>query len=135
MMTKLYTAFGVVLAATSLVSCFKRASKEDDSSNKATIIADTGFRPEKHGFPFQNQGGQYPKTPPVLTSAGVAKMFGKEACVGGDLKSCKLTPAANEWMGVVNRAMNIGQCEGMSVGSLAFFKKTVTPGDYAAGAT
>jgi hypothetical protein len=135
MKKKLVTACGVVLAATSLVSCFKKTAKEDDTSDKGTMIADTGFRPEKNGFPFQNQGGQYPKTPPVLTTSGVAKMFGKDACVGGDTKSCKLTPAANEWMGVVNRAMNIGQCEGMAVGSLAFFKKVVNPKDYATTAT
>jgi hypothetical protein len=134
MKKKLYTACAIVLAATSLPSCFKRAPKEDDSTDKAQVLADTGFRPTKNGFAFENTGGQYPKTPPVLTSTGVAKMFGKEACVGGDLKSCKLTPAANEWMGVVNRAMNIGQCEGMAVGSLAFFKKIQSPKDYAASA-
>jgi hypothetical protein len=131
----LFTACVIVLAATSLASCKKRAAKEDDSTSTAgTMLADTGFRPTKNGFAFENQGGQYPKTPPVLTSGGVAKMFGKEACVGGDLKSCKLTPAANEWMGVVNRAMNIGQCEGMAVGSLAFFKKIQNPKDYATSA-
>ena len=31
---RLVTAFGVVVAATSLVSCFKRAPKEDDTSDK-----------------------------------------------------------------------------------------------------
>ena len=135
MKKKLWTACGIVLAGTTLVSCSKRAAKDDDTSDKGgTMLADTGFRPDKNGYPFQNQGGQYPKTPPVLTAAGVSKMFGKEACVGGDAKSCKLTPAANEWMGVVNRAMNIGQCEGMAVGSLAFFKKIQSPKDYAASA-
>jgi len=128
-----WTAWGV-LASISLASCGKRLPAQDDAA-KGIILADTGFRPEKNGYPFQNQGGQYPKTPPVLTAGGVSKMFGKEACVGGDVKSCKLTPAANEWMGVVNRAMNMGQCEGMAVSTLAMFKKAIKPADFAAGAT
>ncbi len=98
------------------------------------MLADTGFRPTQHGYKFQNEGGQYPKTPPVLTSVGVAKMFGKDACVGGNVTSCKLTPVATEWMGIVNRAMNIGQCEGMAVSSLAFFKKINDPAQFAPGA-
>lgn len=131
-----YACCFVILSAAVLSSCFKRRVQEDDDSNsKPGIIADTGFRPTKHGFPFQNEGGKYPLTPPVLTSAGVSKMFGKEACVGGDVKSCKLTPAATEWMGTVNRAMNIGQCEGMAVSSLAFFKKINNPSEFASGAT
>ncbi len=134
-MMKLRYAGCLLLISTSLLSCFRKKAQEDDSATKGTMLADTGFRPTKNGFPFQNEGGKYPLTPPVLTAAGVSKMFGKDACVGGDVKSCKLTPAANEWMGVVNRAMNIGQCEGMAVSSLAFFKKINTPSEFSPGAT
>lgn len=135
MMTKLWAAGGVALAATALVSCGKGAPTEEDTGHKGAVLADIGFRPEKNGFRFENQGGQYPKTPPVLTVAGVSKMFGKEACLGGNTTSCKLTPAASEWMAVVNRAMNMGQCEGMAVSTLAMFKKVIKPADYAPGAT
>jgi hypothetical protein len=125
-------AYILLATSTTFVACKPRPVPDDTS--KGSVLADTGFRPTQNGFKFQNEGGQYPKTPPVLTSAGVAKMFGKEACLGGNEKSCKLTPAATEWMGVVNRAMNIGQCEGMAVGSLAFFKKINDPTQFAAGA-
>jgi hypothetical protein len=132
-MNKLGAACCWLTISTSIVACTRRTAQDD--APKTTVLADTGFRPTQHGFKFQNEGGQYPKTAPVLTAGGVSKLFGKEACLGGNEKSCKLTPAANEWMGVVNRAMNIGQCEGMAVGSLAFFKKVDDPGRYAAGAT
>ena len=117
-----------------LVSCGRRRAQDDDAPPKAALLADTGFRPSQHGFPFENEGGKYPKTPGVFTTSGMVRLFGKEACLGGDTKSCKLTPAANEWMGVVNRAMNIGQCEGMAVSSLAFFKKVNDPATFAPGA-
>jgi hypothetical protein len=129
----LRTAFCVVLACTVAVSCKRPPPDEDEPHGK--FLADTGFRPRKDGYSFQNQGGQYPRTPPVLTAAGVAKMFGGGACLGGNTTNCKLTPAATEWMASVNRAMNIGQCEGMAVSSLAFFKHVNDPATYASGAT
>ena len=49
------------------------------------FLADTGFRPKTHGFAFKNSGGQYPKTPGIVDTNVVAKMFGKDACVGGQL--------------------------------------------------
>jgi hypothetical protein len=122
----------VALAA--LLACKKGAPPPPDTPS-GSVLADTGFRPGHDGYKFENEGGKYPKTPPVLTGAGVVKLFGKDACVGGDTKSCKLTPAANEWMGVINRKMNMGQCEGMAVSSLAFFKKVISPAEFAAGAT
>jgi hypothetical protein len=133
MRTTSWIARGIVMAVTALASC--KHSPAGDAAGSGTVLADTGFRPEKNGYPFENQGGQYPKTPPVLTTAGVAKMFGADACAGGNTTSCKLTPAANEWMGFVNRAMNMGQCEGMAVSSLAFFQKAIRPTDFAPGAT
>jgi hypothetical protein len=132
-MKKSPAAFVILAISTSFLGC-KKPPPADDSP-KSTILADTGFRPTQNGFKFQNEGGQYPKTPPVLLAGGVAKMFGKDACMGGNEKNCKLTPAATEWMGTVNRAMNIGQCEGMAVSSLAFFKKVNDPSQFAAGAT
>jgi hypothetical protein len=127
-----WTVYALLAVSTSLSACKKHPPV--DNSPKGAFLADTGFRPSIHGFRFQNEGGQYPKTPPVLTAAGVSKLFGKDACVGGDVKSCKLTPVATEWMAMVNRAMNIGQCEGMAVSSLAFFKKINDPTAFAPGA-
>jgi hypothetical protein len=98
------------------------------------ILADLGFRPEKDGFRFQNQGGAYPRTPPVLTAQDVDQMFGDSVCLSGTGSTCKLTPVASEWMATVNHAMNQGQCEGMAVSSLAFFQKLYSPQKYAAHA-
>jgi hypothetical protein len=129
-------AAGCLLAvAASLVACRKPPPPAPADATPADLVADTGFRPSQHGYRFQNTGGQYPKTPAVLTAAGVVKLFGKDACLGGDDGSCKLTPAAIEWLGAVNKAMNVGQCEGMAVSSLAFFKKLYDPATFAAGAT
>jgi hypothetical protein len=119
-----------------LASCKPRPAPKGDAADAPKdsagkrLLADSGFRPSPNGYGFQNQGGQYPKTPAVLNAAGVAKMFGKGACLGGNVANCKLTPAANEWMGTVNRLMNGGQCEGMAVSSLAFFKKINDPSTY-----
>ena len=134
-MTTRRAALGLgVLGVVMLGACRPRTTRTS-STEKVTVLADIGFRPAVNGYKFQNEGGRYPKTPPVLTSQGVDKMFGGGACVGGDANHCRLTPVANEWMGSVNRAMNIGQCEGMAVSSLAFFKKVYSPSSYEKGAT
>jgi hypothetical protein len=108
-----------------------RSSTTFDPGHPGQILADTGFRPEKDGYKFENQGGAYPRTPPVLTNADVSKMFGNDVCLRGSGPTCKLKPVASEWMGFVNRAMNIGQCEGMAVSSLAFFQKNYSPASFA----
>jgi hypothetical protein len=95
------------------------------------ILADTGFRPQKDGYRFQNQGGAYPRTPPVLTVQDVDKMFGDDVCASGSGTTCKLKPVASEWMSMVNQAMNEGQCEGMAVSSLAFYQKLYNPSSFA----
>jgi len=151
-MTKLRLLLAFTVLATSGVACDKVAdlfqskektadeddeSEEDDDSDKSdsdkpkkkkkkkkgeAFLADTGFRPKKDGFAFKNTGGQYPKTPPVLTEPTMVKMFGAQACVGGDTKECTLTLPAAEWAHRVNRYINGGQCEGMAVASLTMFK-------------
>jgi hypothetical protein len=125
----------LLLACGGLAACRRQPPPPPPDTTPGIILADTGFRPTQHGYKFENMGGQYPKTPPVLTAGGVVKLFGKDACVGGDDKSCKLTPAATEWMGMINRKMNMGQCEGMAVSSLMFFKKLSDPAAFAPGAT
>lgn len=122
--------FGLaVMLATSIGACCKLGSKKDDDKDEKAegdtekdFVASIDFRPEKHGYPFKNQGGKYPRTPGLVNTNVMVRMFGKDACVGGNAKSCRLTPAASEWMGMINRAMNGGQCEGMAVSSLTFFK-------------
>src|SRR5262245_41032423 len=69
---------------------------------KNGYLADIGFRPNQHGYPFRNTGGKYPRTPGLVNTNVMVKMFGKDACVNGNTKACKLTPPANEWAGMIN---------------------------------
>lgn len=104
-----------------------KTAKKDSKGKKDKILADSGFRPEKDGYKFRNTGGEYPRSAAVLTDNVMVKLFGSGACEGGDVESCRLTPPAEEWADMVNRAMNGGQCEGMAVSSLTFFKGIDAP--------
>ena len=107
----------------------KKKSTKKKTKKKADgkYLADSGFRPEKDGYNFKNTGGKFPLSPPVVTENVMVKLFGSEACENGNTKSCTLTPPAEEWAGMINRAMNGGQCEGMAVSSLTFFKDIDKP--------
>lgn len=114
----------------------KEAKKEEEQ--KPGMVADTGFRPEKDGYAFRNTGGRFPLTPPVVNEAVMVKLFGRKACFknkDADDKRCKLTPAAEEWAFMINRAMNGGQCEGMAVSALTFFQGHDKPDTFMSGAT
>ena len=124
--------------ALSAASCGLGKKKDDEKKLPPPAngyVADTGFRPNQHGFAFENGGGAFPKTPAVLDSYGMTRLFGKDACVGGNTQKCKLTPPAAEWAGMVNRAMNNGRCEGMAVAALTMFQKVDDPGKWGKGAT
>ncbi|NUO49162.1 MAG: hypothetical protein HOV80_09935 [Polyangiaceae bacterium] len=108
---------------------------KDDAEKEPGMLGDTGFRPEKHGYAFRNTGGRFPLTPPVVDEKVMVKLFGKSSCVGGDVEDCKLTPAAGEWAFMINRAMNGGQCEGMAVSALTFFKGHDKLDKFMSGAT
>jgi len=83
------------------------------------LIADSGFRPEKDGFGFENYGSAPPGAPPRpnLTPEDVRKLFGDGVC--GDLAGgkCDLVPAAGAWMDKTNKDMSGGHCYGFSVAS------------------
>jgi hypothetical protein len=105
----------------------KKKKKVASAKKDQAVLADVGFRPEKDGFGFRNTGGKYPMTDPVLNEKVMVKLFGPEACIGGDTENCSLTLPAFEWANMINRAMNGGQCEGMAVASLTYFKKLDKP--------
>jgi hypothetical protein len=90
------------------------------------FLADLGFRPRSHGYNFENGGNaNYPRTPGFVGPAQMIKLFGaKDVCIGGKAVSnnCRMTPAASEFARTVNRSMNGGQCEGMAVSALTFYK-------------
>jgi len=115
----------------------EEANNDGETPPKDGIIADTGFRPDKHGYSFRNTGGKFPLTPPVVNEAVMVKLFGRKACLKQKVKTvdCKLTPAAEEWAFMINRAMNGGQCEGMAVSALTFFKGHDKHDTFMSGAT
>lgn len=90
------------------------------------FLADLKFRPTTNGFNFENGGNAaYPRTPGFVNAPEMVRLFGaKDVCIGGRLvgKTCRMTPAASEFARQVNRSMNGGQCEGMAVASLTFFR-------------
>lgn len=95
-------------------------------------VADNGFRPAQNGFLFPNgdrdERGrrlQFPvNSPGHLDKDGMQRLFGTEkVCLGLEEHGgeCLLTPGAHEFMNMVNRKMNGGQCEGLAVFSLSLF--------------
>ena len=88
---------------------------------------DTGFRPSKDGFGFENYGGQVCSWLDCysivnLTSAEVQRMFGNQVCksVKSD-GTCVLSQVAKSWMSEINSYASQGHCEGMAVLSALFY--------------
>ncbi len=85
--------------------------------------ADSGFRPEKNGFSFENYGNELEAVD--LTAEEIQFMFGDQVCSGDD--ACTLIPGARRWMEEANEAMNGGHCEGMAVLSLLMYYDLTDP--------
>src|SRR5438046_8651847 len=83
-----------------------------------TVVADSGFRPEVNGLPFENYGPGATN----LTPAEMQRIFGDQVCGSKQGDNCILTPPAEQWMTQVNAAMNGGHCYGFSVLSLRMFQ-------------
>lgn len=90
------------------------------------FLADLGFRPRSNGYNFENGGNaRYPRTPGFVGPREMIRLFGaNEVCIGGRAvgNNCRMTPAAAEFARKVNSSMNGGQCEGMAVSALTFFR-------------
>lgn len=90
------------------------------------FLADLGFRPKLNGYNFENGGNaRYPRTPGFVGPAEMIRLFGaRDVCIGARAfgNNCRMTPAAAEFARKVNTSMNGGQCEGMAVSSLTFFR-------------
>ena len=80
-------------------------------------VADSGFRPQANGLPFQNYGVELSDgaVPINLTAADVEKMFGDGVCADPRLRRCDLIPEAQAWLNDTNEAMSGGHCYGFSV--------------------
>ena len=110
-----------------------RLSVMPSYAQQGQLVADLGFRPEEHGFAFQNYGNE--NNPTNLTSVEMIRIFGAERVCAGAVKAdgtCKLTAPAAAFMKKENADMDGGHCEGMAVLSLVFFEDQLNPKDFGA---
>ncbi|MDX9992907.1 MAG: hypothetical protein RBS68_12785, partial [Anaerolineales bacterium] len=104
------------------------ANTSVEGGRPGVVVYDLGFRPDQHGFQFENYGDESEAT--NLTAVEMRRMFGDEACsrITGD--TCTLTPPAKQWMKQVNDAMSGGHCEGMAVLSLMMYTGQVSAAEF-----
>ncbi|MBP6692154.1 MAG: hypothetical protein KA162_06945, partial [Xanthomonadales bacterium] len=108
------------------------AQSEAQAGGAGEVVADSGFRPQPHGFSFQNWGGkEHPHA--QLTADDAAYLFGDQVCARKQGDNCVPTPAASMWIAEMNRATESGHCEGMAALSAAFYVKTEKIDEYGAG--
>ncbi|HSJ54675.1 MAG TPA: hypothetical protein VLC52_13125, partial [Anaerolineae bacterium] len=101
---------------------------EEAAAEPAEGSADSGFRPEMHGFGFENYGGEPGIT--NLTAAEVHRMYGDRVCASMAGGECILTPQAEQWMKQINGYMDGGHCEGMAVLSNLMYFGQIDPADF-----
>lgn len=103
--------------------------------NPATVfprmLADTGFRPERDGFGFENYGNDW--KPTNLTAEEIRRLFGDRACATINGQVCVLTPPGQKWMEQQSDGMNGGHCEGMAVASILMFANKVDLNPFGGG--
>ena len=97
------------------------------------IVADSGFRPERDGFAFENYGNDV--EPQNLTAVEMQDLFGEQVCLSGEGEDCALIPTAQEWMENQNESMAGGHCQGFSVTALRFYYDLIEERDYGAART
>jgi hypothetical protein len=136
------TASTASTGATTTTTGGKGAAKGDASSGAAApgpsqltgeLAATNGFKPEEHGFPFQNYGKVEGR--PNLTPDEMRRFFGDKVCASLAGNTCTLTPPAEQWMQQVSDGMNGGHCEGMAALSLLLFLGKVKLADLGTDAT
>jgi len=114
--------------ATTTTAAGKSSAKGDGSSGAGApgpsqltgdLAATNGFKPEEHGFNFQNYGKVEGR--PNLTADEMRRFFGDRVCASLADNKCTLTPPAEQWMEKTSNGMNGGHCEGMAALSLLLF--------------
>ena len=105
-------------------------AERPEATPPADAIAefDTGFRPDLHGFNFENYGNDWGIT--NLTPVEMQRMFGDVVCANTGGGKCELSPPARRWMNQANEAMDGGHCEGMAVLSQLFYYNLLDPGQF-----
>ncbi|MFE1777142.1 hypothetical protein [Streptomyces sp. NPDC059008] len=99
------------------------AMSNPEAEPKTGILADSGFRPQKNGFSFDNYGAMVGgKNAANLSKVEMRKLFGNGVCRGGRARGCRLTRQAHKWMNEINKGLDGGHCYGFSVTSLLMWK-------------
>jgi hypothetical protein len=98
-----------------------------DVNKTKALAADLGFRPETHGFSFENYGNE--NGVQNLTPADMRRMFGNQVCAT-QTEDCVLTPPAELWMEQTNKGMDGGHCEGMAALSLLLYTNSGMSGEF-----
>src|SRR4029077_11671155 len=82
----------------------------------AALVADSSFRPDAHGLPFENYGKVLPdgSTPTNMTAEDVRAMFGDRVCADAKAGKCDLVPEAQVWLDSTNKEMAGGPPIGFS---------------------
>jgi hypothetical protein len=89
------------------------------------IVADSGFRPARDGFSFENYGTSNNAN---LSPQQVRMLYGSGVCAFVTKSGqCVLTPPGLVWLQQANQSMNGGHCEGFSVLSLLLFRGLYPP--------
>ena len=97
------------------------------------ILADNGFRPEKHGFGFPNYVNDW--KPVNLTAVEMRRLFGDRACATMNGDVCILTPPGQKWLEQQSDGMNGGHCEGLAVASILLYANKVDRAVFGGGDT
>jgi hypothetical protein len=103
------------------------------SAEPAADAADSGFRPERDGFGFENYGND--AVTYNLTTEELQRMFGDQVCAYLEDGACILTPPAKQWMNENNNYMDGGHCEGMAVLSTLMHYDYTDPNNFGASIT
>jgi hypothetical protein len=103
----------------------------------AALVADTAFRPDQHGLPFENYGKVLSdgSAPTNLTADDVRAMFGDRVCADAKTGRCDLIPGAKAWLDSTNREMAGGHCYGFSIAAELLWQRKLDASAFGAKAT
>jgi len=103
----------------------------------AALVADTAFRPDQHGLPFENYGKVLSdgSAPTNLTAEDARAMFGDKVCADAKTGKCDLIPEAKTWLDSTNQEMAGGHCYGFSIAAELLWQHKLDAAAFGAKAT
>ena len=121
---------GLLLVAGMTAWSHPTAAETPASAARASVVADSGFRPSRDGYRFANYVNQAGR--PNLGSGELRRLFGDAVCAGFQAGACVLSPPALAWMQQQNAGMAGGHCFGFSVSALLFWSQLSSPSPFGA---